>query len=125
MKDRCRQQFVDYICLSEVLRRIWNYSIICFESCLIFPPMLFLFRVRGCYAVIVDFDSFSGHACILIMLDEQRHLVGHFWANIRPFCRIWKAVCIFSYLPVSFFSLACSRAVCFFALVKKNFAGNI
>ena len=78
MKDSCRQQFVDYICSSEVFRWILNHNIICFESCLVFPPMLFLFRVRGCYAVNVDFDSFLGCACIFIMLDEQGHLLGYF-----------------------------------------------
>jgi len=78
VKDSCRQQFVDYICSSEVFRWILNHNIICFESCLVFPPMLFLFRVRGCYAVIVDFDSFLGCACIFIMLDEQGHLLGYF-----------------------------------------------
>ena len=41
-----------------------------------------------------------------------------FLANTRPFFRICKAVCIFSYLPVSCFSLGCCRAVCFPALVK-------
>ncbi len=63
---------------ARFLNWIWNYNIICFESCFVFPPMLFLFRVGGCYAVTVDFDLFSGRTCILILLDEQRHLVGRF-----------------------------------------------
>jgi hypothetical protein len=50
--------------------------------------------------------------------DEQRHLVRHFRFTICPFCWIFKAVCILSYLLVSRFSLAYCRAVCFFALVK-------
>jgi hypothetical protein len=41
-------------------------------------PLLFLFRVGGCYFVNVDLDSFSGRTCIFMLLDEQRHLVGHF-----------------------------------------------
>ena len=64
--------------LVPFLNWILNYNIICFESCLVFPPMLFLFRVGGCYVVIFDFDLFPGRTCIFVMLDEQRHLVGHF-----------------------------------------------
>ena len=74
----CSGEVSDYICSSEVLNWIWDYNIICFESCFVFPPMLFLFRVGGCYSVTIDFNLFSGRACILILLDEQRHLVGRF-----------------------------------------------
>ncbi len=74
----CSGKVSGYICSGEDLNGIWNYNIICFEFCFVFPPMLFLFSVGGCYAVIVDFDSFSGRTCIFVMLDEQRHLVGHF-----------------------------------------------
>ncbi len=74
----CFGEVSDYICSSVVLNWIWNYNLICFESCFVFPPMLFLFRVGGCYAVTVDFDLLSGRTCIFILLDEQRHLVGHF-----------------------------------------------
>jgi hypothetical protein len=31
----CSGEVSDYICSSEVLNWIWNYNIICFESCLI------------------------------------------------------------------------------------------
>ncbi len=78
MKDRCRQQFVDYICSSEVFRWIWDYSIICFEFCFVSCSGGVLVgrgRLLSCYR---DFDLFSGRTCILIMFDEQRHLVGHF-----------------------------------------------
>ena len=74
----CRGEVSDYICSDEVLNWIWNYNLICFESCFVFPLTLFLFRVGGCYAVTVDFDLFSGRTCIPILLDEQRHLVGRF-----------------------------------------------
>jgi hypothetical protein len=42
--------------------------------------VLVVFLVGGgeCYLFTVDFDSFSGRTCILISLDEQRHLVGQF-----------------------------------------------
>ncbi len=63
---------------TRFLNWIWNYNIICFEFCFVFPPMLFLFRVGGCYAVTVDFDLLSGRTCIFILLDEQGHLVGRF-----------------------------------------------
>ncbi len=52
----CRGEVSDYICSNEVLNWIWNYNLICFDSCFVFPPTLFLFRVGGCYAVTVDFD---------------------------------------------------------------------
>ncbi len=52
----CRGEVSDYICLNEVLNWIWNNNLICFESCFVFLPTLFLFRVGGCYAVTVDFD---------------------------------------------------------------------
>ena len=81
------------------------------NSVLYLVSMVFLLGGGECYLVTGDFDSFSGRTCILILLDEQRHLVGHFRANICPFCRIFKAVCILSYLPVFRFSLACCRAV--------------
>jgi len=88
------------------------------NSVLYLVSMVFLLGGGECYLVTVDFDSFSGRTCILILLDEQRHLVGHFRANICPFCRIFKAVCILSYLLVFRFSLGYCRAVCFSALVK-------
>ena len=52
----CRGEVSDHICSKEVLNWIWNYNLICYESCFVFPPTLFLFRVGGCYAVTVDFD---------------------------------------------------------------------
>ena len=52
----CRGEVSGYICSKEVLNWIWNYNLICFESCYVLLPMLFLFRVGGCYAVAVDFD---------------------------------------------------------------------
>ncbi len=55
----CRGEVSECICSDEVLNRIWNYNLICFESCFVFPLTLFLFRVGGCYAVTVDFDLFS------------------------------------------------------------------
>ncbi len=70
----CSGEVSDYICSSEVLNWIWNYNIICFESCFVFPPMLFVFCVGGCYAVTVDFDLFLGRTYLFILLEEQRHL---------------------------------------------------
>ncbi len=64
--------------------------------------MVFLLGGGECYLVTVDFDLFSGRTCMLILLDEQRHLVGRFLANIRPFCRILKAVCIYLSAGVSY-----------------------
>ncbi len=52
----CRGEVSDYICSNEVLNWIWNYNLICFDSCCVFPPTLFSFRVGGCYAVTVDLD---------------------------------------------------------------------
>ncbi len=52
----CRGEVSDYIVQAKFLNWIWNYDIICFESCFVFPLMLFLFRVGGCYAFTVDFD---------------------------------------------------------------------
>ncbi len=48
------------------------------NSVLYLVSMVFLLGGGECYLVTVDFDSFSGRSCILILLDEQRHLVGHF-----------------------------------------------
>ena len=78
MKDSCRRQFVDYICSSEVLNGFG--FIASFVSNSVLYPVLVVFLLGGgeCYLVTVDFDSFSGRTCIPIMLDEQRHLVGHF-----------------------------------------------
>ncbi len=124
MKDSCRRQVVDYICSGEVLNGFGFLASIVSNSVLYLVLVVFLLGGGECYLVTVNFDSFSRRTCIPILLDEQRHLVGRFWANIRPFLCIFKAVCIFPYLPVSCFSLACCRAVCFSALVKI-LAGNI
>jgi hypothetical protein len=51
-----RGEVSDYICSNDVINLIWDYNLICFEFCFVFLPMLFLFRVGGCYAVTVDFD---------------------------------------------------------------------
>ncbi len=51
-----RGEVSDYICSNEVLNWVWNYNLICFESCFVAPLTLFLFRGGGCYAVTVDFD---------------------------------------------------------------------
>ena len=48
------------------------------NSVLYLVLMVFLLGGGECYLVTVDFDSFSGRTCIFILLDEQRHLVGHF-----------------------------------------------
>ncbi len=88
------------------------------NSVLYLVSMVFLLGGGQCYLVTVDFDSFSGRTCILMLLDEQRHLVGHFRVNICPFCWIFKSVCTLSYLLVFHFSLGYCRAVCFSALVK-------
>ncbi len=52
----CRGEVSDHICSKEVLNWIWNYNLICLESCFVFPSTFSLFRVGGCYAVTVDFD---------------------------------------------------------------------
>jgi len=52
----CRGEVSDYMCSKEVINCIWNYNLIWFESCFVFPSTLVLFRVGGCYSVIVDFD---------------------------------------------------------------------
>ncbi len=62
-----------------------NILIFVMNSVLYFVLMVFLLGGGECYLGTVVFDSFSGCTCILILLDEQRHLVGHFFANIRPF----------------------------------------
>jgi hypothetical protein len=72
------------------------------NSVLYLVLMVFLLGGGECYLGTVVFDSFSGCTCILILLEEQRHLVGHFSANIRPFCRILKAVCIYLSAGVSY-----------------------
>ncbi len=48
------------------------------NSVLYLVLVVFLLGGGECYLVTVDFDSFSGRTCILILLDEQRHLVGRF-----------------------------------------------
>ncbi len=55
-----------------------NISIFVMNSVLNLVPMVFLLGGGECYLVTVDFDLFSGRTCIFILLDEQRHLVGHF-----------------------------------------------
>ncbi len=55
----CRGEVSDYICSNKVLNWFWNYKLICFESCFVFLPTLFLFCVGGWYAVTVDFDLLS------------------------------------------------------------------
>ena len=51
----CRGEVSDYMCSKEVINWIWNYNIICSESCFVFPSTLVSFRVGGCYSVIADF----------------------------------------------------------------------
>jgi hypothetical protein len=78
VKDRCRQQFVDYICPSVVFSWIWNYSIICFEFCFVScsgGALVGRGRLLSCYR---DLNFFPGCTCILKIFDEQRHLVGRF-----------------------------------------------
>ncbi len=48
------------------------------NSVLYLVLVVFLSGGGGSYLVTVDFDSFSGRTCILILLDEQRHLVWRF-----------------------------------------------
>ncbi len=48
------------------------------NSVLYLVLVVFLSGGGECYLVAVDFDSFSGRTCILILLDEQRHLGGGF-----------------------------------------------
>ncbi len=55
-----------------------NILIFVMNSVLNFVPMVFLLGGGECYLVTVDLDSFSARTCIFILLDEQRHLVGHF-----------------------------------------------
>ncbi len=118
MKDSCRRQSVDYIFFKRGFKWIWIYSIICFDFCFVSCSGGVLIGWREVLSCYFWFWLVCGRTCILILLDEQRHLVWRFWANIRPFFRILEAVCIFPYLLVSCFCLACCRAVCFPALVK-------
>jgi hypothetical protein len=82
-----------------------------------------LLRCCSCWVVesaillLLILTRFSRRNCIFMLFDEQRHLVRHFRVNVCPFCRIFKAVCLPSYLLESRFSLAYCRAVCFSALV--------
>ena len=78
MKDRCRCQFVDYICSSEVLNGFGFIASFVSNSVLYLVLVVFLSSGGECYLVTVNFDSFSGRTCILILLDEQRHLVLRF-----------------------------------------------
>ncbi len=67
-----------YIAISHILTLVEKYINICHEFCFASVLIVFLVSVRGCYSVTVDFDLFSGRTCIFILLDEQRHLLGHF-----------------------------------------------
>ena len=78
MKDSCRRQFVDYICSSEVLSGFGFIASFVSHFALFLVPVVFLLGGGECYLVTFNFDSFSGRTCILILLDEQRHLVGRF-----------------------------------------------
>jgi len=44
------------VCFFSVFKFELNYNLICLEFCLVLLPMLFLFRVGRCYAIVVDFD---------------------------------------------------------------------
>ncbi len=78
MKDSCRRQFVDFICSSDVINGFGFIASFVSNSVLYLVLVVFLFGGGEYYLVTVDFDSFSGRTCILILLDEQRHLVGRF-----------------------------------------------
>ncbi len=78
MKDSCRRQSVDYICSSEVLSGFGFIASFVLISVLYLVLVVFLLGGGECYLVTVDFDSFYGRTCILILLDEQRHLVWRF-----------------------------------------------
>ncbi len=83
--------------------------------------MLFLLGLEGvilCFTV--DCDSFFRRTCLFMLFDEQRHLVRYVRGILVPPAEYSNFVCILSYLLVSRFSLAYCRAICFFALVKKN-----
>jgi hypothetical protein len=78
VKDSCRRQFVDFICSSDVINGFGFIASFVSNSVLYLVLVVFLFGGGEYYLVTVDFDSFSGRTCILILLDEQRHLVGRF-----------------------------------------------
>jgi len=69
---------VDYVCLSEVLNGFGFIASFVSNSVLYLVLVVFLLGGGECYFVTVDFDSFYGRTCMLILLDEQRHLVWRF-----------------------------------------------
>jgi hypothetical protein len=78
VKDSCRRQSVDYTCSSEGLSGFEFIASFVSNSVLYLVLVVFLLGGGECYLVTVDIDSFSGRTCILILLDEQRHLVWRF-----------------------------------------------
>ncbi len=71
MKDSCRRQFVDYICLSEVLSGFGFIASFVLTSVLYLVLVVFLLGGGECYLVTVDFDFFFVRTCILILLDVR------------------------------------------------------
>ena len=68
----------DYICSREVLNGFGFIASFVSNFVLYLVLVVFLLGGGECYFVTVDFDSFYGRICILILLDEQRHLVWRF-----------------------------------------------
>ncbi len=70
------------------------------------------------YVLQLIVTRFSRRTCLFMLFDEQRHLVRYFRGIFVSPAEYSNFVCIPSYLPVSRFSLAYCRAICFIALVK-------
>ena len=68
----------DYIRSREVLNGFGFIASFVSNFVLYLVLVVFLLGGGECYLVTVDFDSFYGRTCMLILLDEQRHLVWRF-----------------------------------------------